>query len=682
MRIVILFLNLAFVALMLVYLAAMVLSLLSNRYRLRKVAKNIASMDLVSRPLSAKEAAACKKIYPRFAKRFPADARVITVSGGYGYTTISGRYGAESRMQHAIGPLPFYFMQCMESSLNENEENTAELILLSNGMAVPVSINSRWTVQQEAAARDALEKGQFAVAAAGASKLADRHEPPTVREYLMYHPPLRLAASVILLIGIILLLTWNQDLPDFLLYAGTAVTAAAFLWILVPGGALAAKKTSLVRLSGTAVFRGSRIMVDRFLLQVLPKGYAHIEDGKPVVLEGWIHPKKHDVFCTATIHTPYGETLWSLEKNHWSRNWMRFLIPLIVTTIAVLIYTDVNSSGTIAKDYLNWRKHGQTVRTFDSLSRLAEEVEKPGGIPAGSILNLENFAILQDPSRPGTDYAYRVIERKAAESPDFSEARKRAAQLSRLIRTPLATSIFIGTNYPETRLWYISLYIDQFTSNESPADFAETFSDSIHFTSFLEAAAAYEAAGFAGSTDALLHSWSAFIREETDAINEFIANEVSRTLQNRPAVSITSDYHTPEVYYSIPYTCFTESHFDPYRIPSPSRHNFNRSEPRESWIAETPRYEEALGELEELYTEFPNTTTDRLTAFVTGSGRTADGEPVLELSFSRYRVERAQQEADKLIILLALAAAAVFFTSALAASILWDLFTTRWNLKN
>jgi len=164
-------------------------------------------------------------------------------------------------------------------------------------------------------------------------------------------------------------------------------------------------------------------MVDRFLLQVLPKGYAHIEDGKPVVLEGWIHPKKHDVFCTATIHTPYGETLWSLEKNHWSRNWMRFLIPLIVTTIAVLIYTDVNASGTIAKDYLNWRKHGQTVRTFDSLSRLAEEVEKPGGIPAGSILNLENFAILQDPSRPGTDYAYRVTERKAAESPDFSEAR-------------------------------------------------------------------------------------------------------------------------------------------------------------------------------------------------------------------------------------------------------------------
>lgn len=673
MRIVILFLNLAFVALMLVYLAAMVLSLLSNRYRLRKVAKNIASMDLVSRPLSAKEAAACKKIYPRFAKRFPADARVITVSGGYGYTTISGRYGAESRMQHAIGPLPFYFMQCMESSLNENEENTAELILLSNGMAVPVSINSRWTVQQEAAARDALEKGQFAAAAAGTSKLVDRHKPPTAREYLMYHPPIRLAASVILLIGIILLLTWNRESPIILLYAGTAVTAAAFLWILVPGGALAAKKTSLVRLSGTAVFRGSRIMVDRFLLQVLPKGYAHIEDGKPVVLEGWIHPKKHDVFCTATIHTPYGETLWSLEKNHWSRNWMRFLIPLIVTTIAVLIYTDVNASGTIANDYLNWRKHGQTVRTFDSLSRLAEEVEKPGGIPAGSILNLENFAILQDPSRPGTDYAYRVTERKAAESPDFSEARKRAAQLSRLIRTPLATSIFIGTNYPETRLWYISLYIDQFTSNESPADFAEIFSDSIHFTSFLEAASAYEAAGFTGSTDSLLHSWTAFLREETDTINELITNEVTRVLQNQTGVPITSDYFTPDASISIPWSYLEESHFDPYQIPSPSRHNFGRSEPRESWIAETPRFEERLNELKELYTYFPNTTDGSPIAFVTGSGRTTDGEPILELSFSRYRVERAQQEREKLIILLALTAFGIGFTLGLLSNLLKNL---------
>ncbi len=673
MRIVILFLNLAFVALMLVYLAAMVISLLSNRYRLRKVAKNIASMDLVSRPLSAKEAAACKKIYPRFAKRIPADARVITVSGSYGYTTISGRYGAESRMQHTIGPIPFLFLQCMESSLFEEQENTAELILLSNGTALPVSLNSTWTVHQEAAARDALEKGQFAAAAAGASKLVDRHKPPTAREYLMYHPPIRLAASVILLIGIILLLTWNRESPIILLYAGAAVTAAAFLWILFPGGALAAKKTSLVRLSGTAVFRGSRIMVDRFLLQVLPKGYAHIEDGKPVVLEGWIHPKKHDVFCTATIHTPNGETLWSLEKNHWSRNWMRFLIPLIVTTIAVLIYTDVNSSGTIAKDYLNWRKHGQTVRTFGSLSRLAEEVEKPGGVPAGSILNLENFAILQDPSRPGTDYAYRVIERKAAESPDFSEARKRAAQLSRLIRTPLATSIFIGTNYPETRLWYISLYIDQFTSNESPVDFAETFSDSIHFTSFLEAASAYEAAGFTGSTDSLLHSWTAFLREETDTINELITNEVTRALQNQTGVPITSDYFTPDASISIPWSYLEESHFDPYQIPSPSRHNFGRSEPRESWIAETPRFEERLNELKELYTYFPNTTDGSPIAFVTGSGRTTDGEPILELSFSRYRVERAQQEREKLIILLALTAFGIGFTLGLLSNLLKNL---------
>ena len=682
MRIVILFLNLAFVALMLVYLAAMVLSLLSNRYRLRKVAKNIARMDLVSRPLSAKEAAACKKIFPRFAKRIPADARVITVTGGYGYTTISDRYGTESRMNHAIGPVPFHFMQCMESSLNEDTENTAELILLSNGMTVPVSINGTWTAQQEAAARDALDKGHFAAASPGPSKLADRNEPPTVREYQMYHPPFRLTASVILLAGIIMLLPWNGERPDLLLYAGTAIAAVAFLWIVFPGNGHKAKKCRLVSLSGTAVFRGSRIMVDRFLLQVPLKGQTVLEDGKHVLLEGWIHPKNKVTFYTTAIRDSYGETLWSLKENHSSRNWLRFLVPLIITAVAVLIYADVNSSCTIAKDYLNWRKNGQPVRTFDSLSRLTEELEKPDSVPAGSILNLENFAIVEDPSRPGTDYAYRIMEKHLVRPPDFSEARKRAAHLSRLIRTPLATSIFIGTNYPETRLWYISLFIDQFTSDESPADFAEAFPDSIHFTAFLEATAAYEATGFAGSTDALLHSWSAFIREETDAINEFIANEVSRTLQNRPAVSITSDYHTPEGYYSIPYTYFTESHFDPYRIPSPSRHNFNRSEPRESWIAETPRYEEALGELEELFTEFPNTATDRLTAFVISSGRTADGEPVLELSFSRYRVERAQQEADKLIILLALAAAAVFFTSALAASILWDLFTTRRNLKN
>ena len=682
MRIVILFLNLAFVALMLVYLAAMVISLLSNRYRLRKAAKNIACMDLVSRPLSTKEAAACKKIYPRFAKRIPADARVITVSGGYGYTTISGRYGAESRMQHTIGPLPFLFLQCMESSLYEEQDNTAELILLSNGTALPVSLNSTWTVHQEAAARDALKKGQFAAVAAGASKLVDRHEPPPVREYLMYHPPLRLAASVILLIGIILLLTWNHESPIILLYAGTAGTAVSFLWILVPGGVLAAKKTSLVRLSGTAVFRGSRIMVDRFLLQVLPKGYTHIEDGKPVVLEGWIHPKNHDVFCTATIHTPYGETLWSLKKNHWSRNWMRFLIPLIVTTLAVLIYTDVNSSGTIAKDYLNWRKHGQTVRTFDSLSRLAEELKTPGGVPAGSILNLENFAILEDPSRADTEYAYRIMDRKSAEPPDFSEARKRAAQLSRLIRTPLGTSIFIGTNYPETRLWYISLYIDQFTSNESPADFAEAFPDSKHFTSFLEAATAYEAAGFTGSTDSLLHSWTAFLREETDTINELITNEVTRALQNKTGVPITTDYFTPDASISIPWSYLEESHFDPYRIPSLSRRNFGRSEPRESWIAETPRFEERLNELKELYTYFPNTTDGSPIAFVTGSGRTSNGEPLLELSFSRYRIERALEQEDKLMLLLALAAVCAVLAAAMSGCILREIVSKYLNTKD
>lgn len=675
MHIVILFLNLAFVAVMLFYLAVMVFSLLSTRYRLRKAAKKIAGMNLVSRPLTAEEATACKKIYPRFAKHIPAGVRVITVSGGYGYTTISGRYSTESRMQHAIGPLPFLFLQCMESSLYEEQENTAELILLSNGTALPVSLNGTWTAHQEAAARDALEKGQFAAAAAGTSKLVDRHEPPPVREYCMYHIPLRITATIMLFFGSIMLLAWNRDLPAILLYAGAALTVASFLWILVPGGTRAAKKTSRVRLSGTAAFRGSKIMVDRFVLQVLPKGYARIEDGKPVLLEGWIHPKNHEVFCTATIHDSYGETRWSLEKDHWSRNWMRFLIPLIVMTVSLLIYADVNRSFSIARDYLNLKEHGQTVQTFESVEDLAAKLASPEGIPPGSLLNLDNFAIVEDPSRPGTDYAYRVMDKTAAEPPEFTEARERAALLSRLIRTPLCTSIFIGTNYPKNRLLYISMFIDQFTSDESPANFADAFPDSIHFTAFLEATAAHEATGFTGSTDALLHSWSAFIREETDAINRLIVNEVSRSLQSRPAISITSDYNTPETALSIPHSYLKESHFDPYRIPPLSRHNFGRSEPGESWIAETPRFEESLNELKELYTNFPKQPAGSLTAFVTGLGKTADGEPVPEITFSRCRVDRALKEADKLMLLLALASVCAILAAAMSGYILREVFS-------
>ncbi len=674
MHYVILFLNLAFVAFMVFYLAVMGFSLLSTRYHLRKTAKKIARMNLASRSLTAEETAACKKLYPRLANRIPADARVITIAGGYGYTTISGKYGTESRMQHAIGPLPFHFLQCMESSLSEEEENTAELILLSNGTAIPVSINDTWTVQQEAAAREALEQGHIAVASSGGSKLSDRNDSPSVREYRMYHPPLRITASVILLVGIILMLAWNRELPAFLLYAGTALASFSLIWILVPGSGKAAKKTGLIMLSGTAVFRGTRVMVDRYLLQVLPKGAAVLEDGKKVMLEGWVHPKNQVTFYTTAIRDTYGETLWSLEKNHLSRNWMRFLIPLILTTVSILMYASVNYSFSIAKDYLNWKEHGQTEQTFESVEQLAEIIERPESLPPGSIINLENFAIVEDPSRPGAEYAYRVMEKRLKETPDFSEARTRAARLARLIRTPLGTSIFVGTNYPERRLRYISLFIDQFTSDESPADFADTFSDSVHFTSFLEAAEDYEAIPGNSGIDMLLHSWTAFLREETDAINELIADEFFRALLNQPGVSITSDYNTPEGYYPFPAPYLKQRHFDPYQIPLTSTRSFT-STPQESWIAETPGFEKALNELERLQAGFPYVAGNSQTALVTGTSTSRDGDPVLELTFSLYRVERALAERETLKILLALAAVSVILAAGLAGHLLREVIT-------
>lgn len=674
MHYVILFLNLAFVAFMVFYLAAMGFSILSTRYRLRKAAKELARMDLASRSLTAEEVAACKKLYPRLANRIPADARVIAVTGGYGYTIIRDRNGTESRMNHAIGPIPFLFMQCMESSLQENAENTAELVLLSNGTAIAISFNDTWTVQKEAAAQEALGKGHIAVAASGGSKLSDRNDSPSVREYRMYHLPLRITASVILFAGIILLLSWNRELPDFLLYAGAALTIAAIFWILVPGRGTAAKKMKLVRLSGTAVFRGTRIMVDRFLLQVLPKGVAVLEDGKKVMLEGWVHPKNHVTFYTTAIRDAYGETLWSLEKNHQARDWMRFLLPLIITAVSILMYASINYSFSIAKDYLNWKEHGQTVQTFESIEQLAEKIGGPESIPPGSIVNLQKFAIVKDPTRRGVEYAYRLMDKQLNRTPDFSEARTRAARLARLIRTPIGTSIFIGTNYPENRRLYISFFIDQFTSDESPANFAEEYSDSVHFTSFLEAAEAYEADPAGSGTDMLLHSWTAFLREETDAINELITNEFSRVLLSQPGVSITSDYNTPEGYYPLPVSYLKESHFDPYRIPAASTRSF-ASTPQESWIAETPRFEKALNELERLQEGFPYVAGNNHTALVTGASTSRDGDPVLELSFSLYRVDQARAELDTLKILLALTAVSVIFAAGLAGYLLREVVT-------
>ncbi len=637
-------------------------------------------MDLVSRTLTTEEAAACKKIYPRLARRLPADARVVVITGHYGYTTIRDRYGAESRMQHAIGPLPFHFLQCMESSLHENLENTAELVLLSNGTVIPVSFNDSWTVRQESAARDAFEKRNFAAAPQGKSKIFDRKEVPSVKEYTTYHPPLRITATIMLLAGSIMLLVWNHQLPSILLYAEAALNAASFLWILFPGSARAVQKTSQIKLSGTTVFRGSRIMVDRFMLQVLPKGLTVCEEGQEVMVKGWIHPKNHTTFYTTSIPDSYGDLLWSIEQNHWSRNWMRFLLPFIITAVTLLIYASATDSFSIAKDYLNWKEHGQTVRTFDSIEQLAGTLADVKDLPPGSQVCFDNFAIVENPTHTHGQYAYRLIEKRLTQQPDFSEARARSALLRQLIRTPLCTRIFIESNYPEERLLYISFYIDRFTSNESLADFIEAFPTSLHFASFLNAASAYEANPDNSNTDRLLRSWKAFIREETDAINELLTAELSRAVLGEPGISIISDYNTPASYYPLPVSYLKERHFNPYRIPHLTARSFGRA-PHESWIAETPHYEEALKELEQLYSQFPYEPHANQTALVTGISLTPDGEPVVDLSFSLYRVERARQEAEKLMILLALAVLCALLAVAMSGYILWEVITKRRDEK-
>lgn len=652
-------LQLIVLAIVFISLIAAALSILKTKMLLRRNAKKIRSMGISRTTLSNEEAEAAKRIFPRYAKRIVAGDSVTSIAGVYGYMSIQSKYGSETRTNHTIGGLPFLYLQSMETALLDNEENTATLLILQDGTVLPISINDSWTVIKEADIQNHLTTNTIGATSSDGWKISQRREPVTLSDYQFYHPRVNVLPSILLFIGSILLLVWDQPTSLYVLYTGSIVTVIALIGIFYPERSTKAN-IPLLTLSGIAVRKHDMLLIDRFQILLSSLASKKIAALSCIQLEGWIDPKKNTLFYATAIKDTYGESLWSIKANHRSKKWIRYVLPLSLLILTTIMYTGSNASFSIASDYLNWKKNGQIVQEFSTIAELSDRITA-NTLPPGSIVSLTNFLILEE-SSSGESYSFKAIQKPLLRQPDLRLARHRAAVLTELLRTPLCTSIYIPNNYREQYLPYISLHIDQFTSEKKPSEFLQYYSDSDTFAAFLQAVE---------DTD-IVDSWNAFLSEEIRRINTIIDEELEESLREQPSIRILSDYNTPQYISILDGQTLTEKDLNPYQIPVTKLIRSPFSKPAVSWIVDKPLYEEKMHNLEQLLLPEYNHT-----ALVTQSRISPDGEAILEATFSLYRIERAQSEEAKLYILVSLFGISLLLFLCMAGSILLNFLTDR-----
>ena len=638
-----------------------------TQIKMRRIGKKIRTLSLAERQLTESEAEQCQLLYPfcsRYLKKRPG---VLKVAGYYGRTVIRGKYGNESFTNHSLAALPIKWLPSMQNSILIDEENTAEIIILPNGTAVILSLNNAWSVEKEIAIQKAVQNGSADKDYVNGRSLTPRAAPLSQKEFRHKFPLLRIPSSIILFLGALASVIWVSEFSIRFLYGALFCTAAAFITLFLPDFLNPSKKHPAFVLTGTLCKKDNFFFIDRFQIVLPAHWHDHIHEGEVMKVEGWINSKSNSLFYCTSISDIYDNNARSIEHEKPRNNFIRFIFPFLALFLPLFFFLFAADYYSIMSDYVQWKKYGHIEHSFSSVQDLSERVLDSTSFRAGSIVNLSNFVFIHNSAfSTAKDYSYKILNKETSFSFDFSEARRRAEILSRFIRIPICTEIFISEYYPLSMIPYISLYISDFTAKESIENFDAYYPGNKKFEKLKELASEQTV------TDGLYDSFINFLDDEVSYINALVFDSMTKEILSHEHSTIYTDYATPSFVLPLPRQYFTAKDMSPYTISS----RVSYTQTKKNWITDIPYYEEKLKHLYSMYNGFENSDYYAYheepvssKARVLAKGNELD-DYSLALSFSLYPYEQAEKEEHKILSLFALCSMCLLILSALVILLL------------